>query len=278
MWKGALFQLSSTDDPKENLETINKMINMAAAKNVDFIALPETANCISNCKTHQDKVLQVEEEDITLASLTKAAKNKALNILVGSLALKHKKSGHKLINRSFFIDSSGKILAKYDKLHMFDACVSDSEKYNESSRFEAGKKAKVVSTAIGNFGLSICYDIRFPHLYRDLSKRGAQILTVPSAFTVPTGKAHWEILLRARAIENGAYVIAPAQTGTHNFSGGGDRKTYGHSMAVDPWGTVLVNATSSVNSLSYFSCDLSKVETVRSKLPSLTHDCKYSYE
>jgi predicted amidohydrolase len=240
--------------------------------------LPETANCISNCKTHQDKVLQVEEEDITLASLTKAAKNKALNILVGSLALKQNKSGHKLINRSFFIDTSGKILAKYDKLHMFDACVSDSEKYDESSRFEAGKKAKVVSTAIGNFGLSICYDIRFPHLYRDLSKRGAQILTVPSAFTVPTGKAHWEILLRARAIENGAYVIAPAQTGTHNFSGGGDRKTYGHSMAVDPWGTVLVNATGSVNSLSYFSCDLSKVETVRSKLPSLTHDCKYSYE
>ena len=240
MWKGALFQLSSTENPKENLEIINKMINIAAAKNVDFIALPETANCISNSKTHQDKVLQVEEEDITLASLTKAAKNKALNILVGSLALKHKKSGHKLINRSFFIDSSGRILAKYDKLHMFDACVSDSEKYYESSRFEAGKKAKVVSTAIGKFGLSICYDIRFPYLYRDLSKRGAQILTVPSAFTVPTGKAHWEILLRARAIENGAYVIAPAQTGTHNFSGGGDRKTYGHSMAVDPWGTVLV--------------------------------------
>ena len=161
---------------------------------------------------------------------------------------------------------------------MFDASVSYSEKYNESSRFAAGEKAKVVSTALGKFGLSICYDIRFPHLYRDLCKRGAQILTVPSAFTVPTGKAHWEILLRARAIENGAFVIAPAQTGTHNFSNGGHRKTYGHSMAVDPWGTVLVNATSSVNSLSYFSCDLSKVTAVRSKLPSLTHDCKYSYE
>ena len=278
MWKGALFQLSSTENPEENLEIISKMINIAAAKNVDFIALPETANCISNCKTHQDKVLQVEEEDITLASLIKAAKNKSLNILVGSLALKHNKSGDNFINRSFFIDTSGRILAKYDKLHMFDANVSYSETYNESSRFVAGEKAIVVSTAIGIFGLSICYDIRFPHLYRDLSKRGAQILTVPSAFTVPTGKAHWEILLRARAIENGAYVIAPAQIGTHNFSGGGDRKTYGHSMVVDPWGTVLVNATSSVNSLSYFSCDLSKVEMVRSKLPSLTHDCKYSYE
>ena len=278
MWKGALFQLSSTENPKENLEIINKMINIAAAKNVDFIALPETANCISNSKTHQDKVLQVEEEDITLASLIKAAKNKSLNILVGSLALKHNKSRNKLINRSFFIDTSGQILAKYDKLHMFDANVSESEIYIESSRFAAGTKAKVVSTAIGKFGLTICYDIRFPHLYRDLSKRGAQILTVPSAFTVPTGKAHWEILLRARAIDNGAFVIAPAQTGTHKFSSGGDRKTYGHSMAVDPWGTVLVNASSNVNSLSYFSCDLSKVETVRSKLPSLTHDCKYSYE
>lgn len=278
MWKGALFQLSSTENPKENLEIINKMINIAAAKNVDFIALPETANCISNSKTHQDKVLRVEEEDITLASLIKAAKNKSLNILVGSLALKHNKSGDKFINRSFFIDTSGRILAKYDKLHMFDASVSYSEKYNESSKFAAGEKAIVISTAIGKFGLSICYDIRFPYLYRDLSKRGAQILTVPSAFTVPTGKAHWEILLRARAIENGAFVIAPAQTGTHNFSNGGYRKTYGHSMAVDPWGTVLVNATSSVNSLSYFSCDLSKVTEVRSKLPSLTHDCKYSYE
>ena len=181
MWKGALFQLSSTENPKENLEIINKMINIAAAKNVDFIALPETANCISNSKTHQDKVLQVEEEDITLASLIKAAKNKSLNILVGSLALKHNKSGDKFINRSFFIDTSGRILAKYDKLHMFDANVSCSEKYNESSRFAAGEKAIVVSTAIGIFGLSICYDIRFPHLYRDLSKRGAQILTVPSA-------------------------------------------------------------------------------------------------
>ena len=278
MWKGALFQLSSTENPKENLEIINKMINIAAAKNVDFIALPETANCISNSKTHQDKVLQVEEDDITLASLIKAAKNKSLNILVGSLALKHNKSGDKFKNRSFFIDTSGRILAKYDKLHMFDANVSYSEKYNESARFAAGEKAIVVSTAIGIFGLSICYDIRFPHLYRDLSKRGAQILTVPSAFTVSTGKAHWEILLRARAIENGAFVIAPAQTGTHNFSNGGHRKTYGHSMAVDPWGTVLVNATSSVNSLSFFSCDLSKVTAVRSKLPSLTHDCKYSYE
>ena len=149
MWKGALFQLSSTDDPEENLEIINKMIKMAAAKNVDFIALPETANCISNCKTHQEKVLQVEEEDITLTSLIKAAKNNSLNILVGSLALKQDKSGHRLVNRSFFIDTSGSILAKYDKLHMFDANVSDSEKYNESLRFEAGKKAKVVSTAIG---------------------------------------------------------------------------------------------------------------------------------
>ena len=152
MWKGALFQLSSTDDPKENLETINEMINTAAAKNVDFIALPETANCISNCKTHQDKVLQVEEEDITLASLTKAAKNKALNILVGSLALKLNKSGHKLINRSFFIDSSGKILAKYDKLHMFDACVSDQKNIMKARDLRQGKKRKSFQLPSENLG------------------------------------------------------------------------------------------------------------------------------
>ena len=172
----------------------------------------------------------------------------------------------------------GKVLGKYDKLHMFDVTISETEKYSESSNFLAGKNAKVVSPNIGKFGLSICYDVRFPHLYRGLSKRGAQLLTVPAAFTVPTGKAHWEILLRARAIENGAFVIAPAQVGTHNFSDGGSRKTYGHSMVVDPWGTVLVNAKVNSNNISYFSCDISKVEMARSQLPSLTHDCNYSYE
>ena len=278
MWKGALLQLSSTDKPKENLEVIDNMINSAASKNVDFIALPETANCISNSRSQQNKVLEIEEEDITLASLTDTAKKKSINILVGSLALKQNKNEEKFVNRSFFIDMSGKVLGKYDKLHMFDVTISETEKYSESSNFLAGKNAKVVSTNIGKFGLSICYDVRFPHLYRGLSQRGAQLLTVPAAFTVPTGKAHWEILLRARAIENGAFVIAPAQAGTHNFSDGGSRKTYGHSMVVDPWGTVLVNAKGDTNSISYFSCDISKVDMARSKLPSLTHDCNYSYE
>ena len=278
MWKGALLQLSSTDEPKENLELINNMINTAAAKNVEFIALPETANCISNSNLHKETVLQTEKEDITLSSLTKVAKKKSIYILIGSLAIKQNKPKHKFLNRSFLINPSGSIIAKYDKLHMFDATISDSEEYNESASFVAGKNAKVISTAIGKFGLSICYDVRFPHLYRGLSQRGAQLLTVPAAFTVPTGKAHWEILLRARAIENGAFVIAPAQCGTHNFTGGGYRKTYGHSMVVDPWGNVLVNAKHSTGTIAYFKCDLSKVKSARSKLPSLTHDCKFSYE
>ncbi len=277
MWKGALLQLSSTDEPRENLEVINKMIISAMSKNIDFIALPETANCISNSRSHQNKVLETEEEDITLASLIDAAKKNSLNVLIGSLALKQNKNEKKFVNRSFFIDTSGKVLGKYDKLHMFDVTISDKEKYSESSNFLAGNNAKLVSTTIGKFGLSICYDVRFPNLYRGLSQRGAQLLTVPAAFTVPTGKAHWEILLRARAIENGAFVIAPAQVGTHNFSDGSSRETYGHSMVVDPWGTVLVNAKGNTNSISYFSCDISKVEMARSKLPSLTHDCNYSY-
>ena len=278
MWKGALLQLSSTDEPKENLELINNMINTAAAKNVEFIALPETANCISNSNLHKETVLQTEKEDITLSSLTKVAKKKSIYILIGSLAIKQNKPKHKFLNRSFLIDPSGSIIAKYDKLHMFDAAISASEEHIESASFEAGKNAKIISTAIGKFGLSICYDVRFPHLYRGLSQRGAQLLTVPAAFTVPTGKAHWEILLRARAIENGAFVIAPAQSGTHNFAGGGYRKTYGHSMVVDPWGNILVNAKHSTGIIAYFTCDLSKVKSARSKLPSLTHDCKFSYE
>ena len=278
MWKGALLQLSSTDEPKENLELINNMINTAAAKNVEFIALPETANCISNSNLHKETVLQTEKEDITLSSLTKVAKKKSIYILIGSLAIKQNKPKHKFLNRSFLINPSGSIIAKYDKLHMFDAAISESEEHIESASFVAGKNAKVISTAIGKFGLSICYDVRFPHLYRGLSQRGAQLLTVPAAFTVPTGKAHWEILLRARAIENGAFVIAPAQSGTHNFTGGGYRKTYGHSMVVDPWGNILVNAKHSTETIAYFTCDLSKVKSARSKLPSLTHDCKFSYE
>jgi len=278
MWKGALLQLSSTDEPKENLELINNMINTAAAKNVEFIALPETANCISNSNLHKETVLQTEKEDITLSSLTKVAKKKSIYILIGSLAIKQNKPKHKFLNRSFLINPSGSIIAKYDKLHMFDAAISASEEHIESTSFVAGKNAKIISTAIGKFGLSICYDVRFPHLYRGLSQRGAQLLTVPAAFTVPTGKAHWEILLRARAIENGAFVIAPAQSGTHNFTGGGYRKTYGHSMVVDPWGNILVNAKHNTETIAYFTCDLSKVKSARSKLPSLTHDCKFSYE
>ena len=278
MWKGALLQLSSTDEPKENLELINNMINTAAAKNVKFIALPETANCISNSNLHKETVLQTEKEDITLSNLTKVAKKKSIYILIGSIAIKQNKPKHKFLNRSFLINPSGSIIAKYDKLHMFDAAISASEKHVESASFVAGENAKIISTAIGKFGLSICYDVRFPHLYRGLSQRGAQLLTVPAAFTVPTGKAHWEILLRARAIENGAFVIAPAQSGTHNFTGGGYRKTYGHSMVVDPWGNILVNAKQSTGTIAYFTCDLSKVKSARSKLPSLTHDCKFSYE
>ena len=278
MWKGALLQLSSTDEPKENLELINNMINTAAAKNVEFIALPETANCISNSNLHKETVLQTEKEDITLSSLTKVAKKKSIYILIGSIAIKQNKPKHKFLNRSFLINPSGSIIAKYDKLHMFDAAISASEEHIESASFVAGKNAKIISTTIGKFGLSICYDVRFPHLYRGLSQRGAQLLTVPAAFTVPTGKAHWEILLRARAIENGAFVIAPAQSGTHNFTGGGYRKTYGHSMVVDPWGNILVNAKHNTETIAYFTCDLSKVKSARSKLPSLTHDCKFSYE
>ena len=278
MWKGALLQISSTDEPKQNLELINNMINSAAAKNVEFVALPETANCISNSNLHKETVLQTEKEDMTLASLTEVAKKKSIYILIGSLAIKQNTPKNKFLNRSFLINPSGSIIAKYDKLHMFDATISDSEEYIESASFVAGKNAKIISTAIGKFGLSICYDVRFPHLYRGLSQRGAQLLTVPAAFTVPTGKAHWEILLRARAIENGAFVIAPAQSGTHNFTGGGYRKTYGHSMVVDPWGNILVNAKHRTGTIAYFTCDLSKVKSARSKLPSLTHDCKFSYE
>jgi predicted amidohydrolase len=235
-----------------------------------MIFTPEVTNCISTSRRRQKEVLTVEEADPTLARLKAVAAELEVWVSIGSLALKSEKDGY-FVNRSFVIDTSGAVRARYDKIHMFDVAVSETETYAESKTYLPGSRLSLVPTPVGRLGLSVCYDIRFPHLYRILAKDGAQILNVPSAFSPVTGAAHWEPLLRARAIENAAFVVAAAQCGDHAMSRGRPRATYGHSMIVDPWGTVLVDMGTDPG-VMVVDIDLAHVASVRSRLPSLSHD------
>jgi predicted amidohydrolase len=176
-------------------------------------------------------------------------------------------------NRSYLIDSSGGIVASYDKIHMFDVQLAGGESYRESSTFKPGERSVLAETPWGVLGMTICYDLRFPYLYRDLAHAGATMLAIPSSFTVPTGQAHWHALMRARAIETGCFVFAPAQVGTHK---GSNRKTYGHSVAVAPWGEVLADAGGEKAGFVVAEIDLGKVAEARKMVPSLTHDRKYT--
>ena len=228
---------------------------------------------MSASRSRQSEVLRVEAEDATLPVLRGLAVDRRIWLLIGSLALK---SGDddRFVNRSFLIAPDGSIRARYDKMHMFDVTLSETETYRESDGYKPGDRAVVSHIEDVPVGLTICYDVRFPYLYRDLAKAGACILTVPSAFSPDTGPDHWEPLLRARAIETGSFVLAPAQTGTHPASHGRERRTWGHSLAVDPWGRVLCDAGEEPG-VSLVDLDLAMVDDVRRRLPSLTHDRSY---
>lgn len=193
---------------------------------------------------------------------------------IGSLALKGGTDG-RFVNRSFMITPQGNIAATYDKIHMFDVQVSETETYAESSGYAPGDHTALVDMGAAKIGLTICYDVRFPHLHRTLAKAGADILLVPSAFSPVTGAAHWEILLRARAIETGCFVLAAAQTGTHAARVGKARKTYGHSMVISPWGEVLADAGSGCG-VTLVDLDLDDVSKARRRIPALTHDQPFS--
>lgn len=268
----ALLQLNVSDDPSANLKVTLEQLTKAADAGATFLLTPEVTNCISSSRKHQMAVLQTQDHDITLAAIRSFAKTRKVWVLIGSLALKTDDLDDRFANRSFLIDDQGDIVAHYDKIHMFDVTLSETESYRESAGYRPGNTAVVAKTALGNIGLSICYDVRFPHLYRDLAKAGAQILTIPAAFARPTGQAHWETLLRARAIETGCYVLAPAQCGEHDAIG--TRKTHGHSMIIDPWGEICVSLGSTFD-ICYHKLDLMRVEKARQRVPSLQHDYKY---
>ena len=272
--RAALLQLNSGDTPEDNLPITLGMVRQAVENGADFIATPEVTNCVSASRTRQNEVLRHETDDPTLAALRDAAAGTGVWLLIGSLALKTGDADGRFANRSFLIAPDGGIAARYDKIHMFDVQVSETETYRESAGYRPGDRAVLVQAGAARIGMTICYDIRFPHLYRGLAQAGAQILTVPSAFSPVTGAAHWEPLLRARAIETGCFVLAPAQTGTHAATRGKARKTYGHSMVVAPWGEVLLDAGTDPG-VHMVDLDLGEVERARARVPSLSHDRDY---
>lgn len=273
--KTALLQLTSGDDPTANLKVVRTMMRQARDTGAGFVLTPEVTNCISNSRAHQAGVLSRQEHDPTLAGLQQEAASLGLWLLIGSLALKTEDPEGRFANRSFLIAPDGEIRAWYDKIHMFDVQVTEAETYRESSGFRPGDRAVLADTGFARIGMTICYDIRFPRLYRALAQSGAQILTVPAAFSPVTGAAHWEPLLRARAIEAGCYVLAPAQTGLHPSTTGGTRRTYGHSMVISPWGEVLSDAGTDTG-ITFVDLDMDAVAQARARVPSLTHDRKFA--
>lgn len=268
--RAALVQLNSSDDPKDNLPKTVAMIRIAAEAGAALVLTPEVTNCLSSDRRQQQQVLQHQADDITLAALRFQAADLKIWLLIGSLALKTTDPDGRFANRSFLIDPSGEIIATYDKIHMFDVAVSAGETYRESAGYRPGAAAVLAQAGVAAIGMTICYDLRFPALYQGLSLAGAQILTVPSAFSRVTGAAHWQVLLRARAIETGCFVLAPAQTGLHPATAGKARATWGHSLAVSPWGEVLADGGTDPG-VTMVDLTLTDVDAARGRIPSLSH-------
>jgi len=270
-----LVQLQVCDDPAVNLPETISLIRAAAAGGAGFVLTPECTNALSSSREHQRAVFRSEADDSSLAALRDEAAALGIWVLVGSLGLATGDADGRFANRSLLIAPDGSVRARYDKIHMFDVNVSETEVYRESAGYRPGDKAVLADTPFGRIGMTVCYDLRFPYLYRALAQAGAQILTVPAAFNHITGQAHWEVLLRARAIETGCYVIAPAQTGYHPESHGKGRRTHGHSLVVAPWGEVIADAGTEPG-VVFAEIDLDQVEQARKRIPSLTHDRGFS--
>lgn len=267
--KVALVQMNAGADIAENIIAAETMIREAAAQGAQFILTPENTCHIRRPATEKLKSAKGIDGHPVVVRFAALARELGVWIMAGSISVLLPEQ--KILNRSILIDANGDIVAEYDKIHLFDVDLPTGEVHRESAVVKPGTRAVVAPTPWGKVGMTICYDLRFASLFRALSKAGATILTVPAAFTVPTGKAHWHTLLRARAIENGAFVLAPAQCGTHE----GDRKTYGHSLIIDPWGTILAEAGEDVG-IIVAELDMNAVKVARESIPALLHDREYS--
>lgn len=263
--RAALLQMTAGIDPARNLATIRQAMSEAKAAGADMAFLPEMCGLLDRDRARSEAHVMAEGEDRLLAGIRDHAAGLGLWVHVGSLALRAAVAGMR-VNRGFVIDSVGAIRARYDKAHLFDVDLPTGESWRESAVYAAGGQAVAVRTPWGVLGLSICYDVRFPALYQALGQAGATMLAVPAAFTRPTGAAHWHILLRARAIENAAFVIAAAQCGLHEDG----RSTYGHSLVVSPWGEIL-HDTGDPPGLALVELDLAQVAAVRERIPVLDH-------
>ena len=260
--KIACLQVTAGREFAPNIRKLCRMIRTCGEEGAKFVLTPENATMIEPVPAAALRKANAEEDHPALPALTEAARKAGVWLLIGSLSIKL--PGGKLANRSFLVDDRGGIVARYDKLHCFDVKLREDEWYRESDTIQAGTEAVLAPSPWGRIGMTVCYDLRFPGLYRALARAGADVLTVPSAFTRTTGQAHWHTLLRARAIETGCFVIAPAQWGDHAEG----RKTYGHSLIVDPWGETVADGGQGEN-LVFGTLDLELVEKSRRRIPSL---------
>jgi predicted amidohydrolase len=267
-FKAAMIQMRSGLSPAANLDDAARMIREAKAAGADYAQTPEMTNLLAANREQLFATIVEEERDASLAAYHELARKLGMFIHVGSLAIKV--SHDKAANRSFLITPQGDIAARYDKIHMFDVDLGNGESYRESRNYRPGEQAVISSLPWGVLGLTVCYDLRFPALYRALAEAGATMLAIPSAFTKPTGEAHWHVLMRARAIENGCFVLAAAQTGKHESG----RETYGHSLIVDPWGRVLAEGGTEPGVIMA-EIDPAQVTKARSKVPSLQHGRRF---
>ncbi len=261
----ACVQMRTGVDIDQNIEDAAALIREAAQNGAQFITTPETTALMELGAKRLFANIVAEEDDRALKAFQGLAAELGVHLLIGSLAVKVAED--KAANRSFLLSPDGMITARYDKIHMFDVDLGNGEAYRESKNYQAGDTSVLADLPWGLLGMTVCYDLRFPYLYRELAQRGAQYITVPSAFTKPTGEAHWHVLLRARAIESGCFVFAPAQGGTHENG----RETYGHSLIIDPWGEVLAEAGTDP-CVILAEIDPAKTDEARSRIPSLAHD------
>ena len=267
-FKVGLIQMQSGLEPDANLEAAAAAIATAGNDGADYVLTPEMTNILALKRDHLFAKIVAEERDPTLARMRELARKLSIFIHIGSLAIKA--SPDKAANRSFLIDPKGEVIARYDKIHMFDVDLAGGESYRESSNYRPGETAVVADLPWGRLGLTICYDLRFPALYRALAEAGASFLAIPSAFTRQTGEAHWHVLQRARAIENGCFVFAAAQGGRHENG----RETFGHSLVVDPWGRILAEGGTEPGVI-VAEIDPAEVVAARRKVPSLQHGRRF---
>jgi len=267
-FKAGLIQMRSGRTPQTNLDAAVKLIGEAKASGADYVQTPEMTNIMELSRDKLFASIVEEDKDACLAAFRDLARRLSIHLHVGSLAIKV--SPDKAANRSYLIDPHGEVTARYDKIHMFDVDLAGGESYRESRNFRPGESAVLTDLPWARFGLSVCYDLRFPALYRALAEAGATVLTIPAAFTRQTGEAHWHTLVRARAIENGAFVLAAAQGGAHENG----RETFGHSLIVDPWGRILAEGGTEP-CVVMAVVDPAEIAAARARIPSLQHGRRF---